>query len=111
VSPALAAELAAAHRKLGGGFVAVRSSGIDEDGAATSFAGQHDTFLFVDADGIADAVVKAGARRTASARRRTARRWGSAAPRRSPSSSSGWSTARCPVCCSPRTLRPATGRR
>jgi len=58
VPPALVAELTEAHRRLGGGPVAVRSSGIDEDGAATSFAGQHDTFLFVDGPGIADAVAR-----------------------------------------------------
>lgn len=56
VSPALLAELKAAHQRLGGGPVAVRSSGVDEDGAATSFAGQHDTLLFVEADGLAAAV-------------------------------------------------------
>lgn len=38
--------------------VAVRSSAIDEDGAATSFAGQHETFLnVIGADAVADAMV------------------------------------------------------
>jgi phosphoenolpyruvate synthase/pyruvate phosphate dikinase len=36
-----------AYRALGSPAVAVRSSAIDEDGAAASFAGQHDTFLNV----------------------------------------------------------------
>lgn len=37
--------------------VAVRSSGVDEDGAGASFAGQHDTFLNIaGADAVADAV-------------------------------------------------------
>ncbi len=56
VPPALAAQLRDAHARLGGGPVAVRSSGVAEDGAANSFAGQHDTFLFVDADRLVDAV-------------------------------------------------------
>ncbi|MCA9680182.1 MAG: hypothetical protein KC464_34455, partial [Myxococcales bacterium] len=58
VPPALADELAAALARLGGAPVAVRSSGLDEDGADSSFAGQHDTFLFVDAAGLADAVAR-----------------------------------------------------
>lgn len=37
----------AAYQRLGGGPVAVRSSGTAEDLAAASFAGQHDTFLDV----------------------------------------------------------------
>jgi phosphohistidine swiveling domain-containing protein len=32
--------------RLGEGFVAVRSSAVDEDGADSSFAGQHDSYLF-----------------------------------------------------------------
>ena len=47
-----------AYTGLGGGIVAVRSSAIDEDGDAHSFAGQHETFLNVEgADAIAEAVV------------------------------------------------------
>lgn len=51
--PALYGELAAAYRKLGDLCgeaelgVAVRSSAADEDGAAASFAGQHETYLNV----------------------------------------------------------------
>ena len=42
--------------------VAVRSSAVDEDGAATSFAGQHDTYLHVvGASAVADAVARCGA--------------------------------------------------
>ncbi|MCV7102787.1 PEP/pyruvate-binding domain-containing protein [Mycobacterium palustre] len=44
----LAAEIDAAYDDLGGGPVAVRSSGIAEDTAAASFAGQHDTYLWVE---------------------------------------------------------------
>ncbi|HEX5506475.1 MAG TPA: PEP/pyruvate-binding domain-containing protein, partial [Thermomicrobiales bacterium] len=63
--------LAAAYRALGARCgaadpaVAVRSSGLDEDGAAASFAGQHETYLNV--QGIA-AVAAAVARCRASAR-------------------------------------------
>jgi phosphoenolpyruvate synthase/pyruvate phosphate dikinase len=40
-----------------GGYVAVRSSAVDEDGAESSFAGQHDTVLNVrGADAVLDAV-------------------------------------------------------
>jgi pyruvate,water dikinase len=47
-----------AYRRLGCGKVAVRSSAIDEDGDAHSFAGQHETFLNVEGlDPIAEAVV------------------------------------------------------
>src|SRR5947199_9319387 len=42
--------LVEAYRKLGAGLVAVRSSATAEDGAATSFAGQQETFLGVDGD-------------------------------------------------------------
>lgn len=47
-----------AYSRLGGGKVAVRSSAIDEDGDAHSFAGQHETFLNVEGvEAIAEAVV------------------------------------------------------
>ncbi|MHC3821045.1 phosphoenolpyruvate synthase (plasmid) [Streptomyces sp. NBC_00341] len=42
-----AAVIEEAYRRAGGGAVAVRSSGIEEDGARLSFAGQFDTFLNV----------------------------------------------------------------
>jgi pyruvate,water dikinase len=39
--------------------VAVRSSAVDEDGATTSFAGQHDTYLnIVGAEAVCDAIVR-----------------------------------------------------
>ena len=39
--------------------VAVRSSAVDEDGAETSFAGQHDTYLnIVGADAVCDAILR-----------------------------------------------------
>lgn len=41
------AAIAAAYDELGGGFVAVRSSAIDEDGADKSFAGCMETALFI----------------------------------------------------------------
>src|SRR5207237_3005897 len=43
----LAARIADAYDRLGGGPAAVRSSAPAEDGAAASFAGQHETFLAV----------------------------------------------------------------
>ncbi|MEV7863169.1 phosphoenolpyruvate synthase [Streptomyces hirsutus] len=43
----VAAAVAAAYREAGGGLVAVRSSGAEEDGAEHSFAGQFDSFLNV----------------------------------------------------------------
>ena len=50
--------IADAYSILGEGRVAVRSSAIDEDGDAHSFAGQHETFLNVEGvDAIAEAVV------------------------------------------------------
>ena len=58
VPAALRAELAAGLARLGGGPVAVRSSALDEDGADSSFAGQHDTYLFVADDEVADAVAR-----------------------------------------------------
>jgi pyruvate, water dikinase len=49
----------AAWRALGGGVVAVRSSAVDEDSAAASFAGQHATILgAASADEVARAVVE-----------------------------------------------------
>jgi phosphoenolpyruvate synthase/pyruvate phosphate dikinase len=55
---ALRAQIDDAYAALGGGRVAVRSSAIDEDGDAHSFAGQHETFLNVEGpDRIAEAVV------------------------------------------------------
>ncbi len=47
VDPDGAAEIGAAYRELGGGYVSVRSSAIDEDGSERSFAGCLDTALFV----------------------------------------------------------------
>jgi len=50
-------ELRRACQSLGGGRVAVRSSAVDEDSDARSFAGQHDTVLNVEGfDGILEAV-------------------------------------------------------
>jgi pyruvate,water dikinase len=47
-----------AYARMGGGFVAVRSSAVDEDGAERSFAGCLDTRLFVrGAEQVVDAVV------------------------------------------------------
>ena len=63
--------------------VAVRSSAIDEDGAAASFAGQHDTFLnLCGADAVADAVerCRASARSDRALAYRTARALGADAP-------------------------------
>ena len=58
VPPALRSRIAEAYATLGEGRVAVRSSAIDEDGDAHSFAGQHETFLNVEGvDAIAEAVV------------------------------------------------------
>jgi pyruvate, water dikinase len=58
VPEALLAGIGEAYRLLGEGRVAVRSSAIDEDGDAHSFAGQHETFLNVEGlDAIAEAVV------------------------------------------------------
>ena len=54
----LRAQIGAAYATLGGGRVAVRSSAVDEDGDAHSFAGQHETFLNVEGvEAIAEAVV------------------------------------------------------
>ncbi len=50
-------EIAAAYETLGGGRVAVRSSAVDEDGDAHSFAGQHETFLNIEgADAVCESV-------------------------------------------------------
>ncbi len=54
----LRVQIAEAYATLGEGRVAVRSSAIDEDGDAHSFAGQHETFLNVEGvEAIAEAVV------------------------------------------------------
>jgi phosphohistidine swiveling domain-containing protein len=50
MSPALIEECLAAYHKLGGGFVAVRSSATSEDGATASFAGQQETILGVEGE-------------------------------------------------------------
>jgi pyruvate,water dikinase len=42
------AEIAAAYARLGGGAVAVRSSACAEDSEAASFAGQQETYLYVE---------------------------------------------------------------
>lgn len=55
----LAAEIAEGYAALGGGPVAVRSSGIAEDTAAASFAGQHDTYLWIEGvDAVIEHVLK-----------------------------------------------------
>src|SRR5262245_8075224 len=46
----LGRQVADAYRQLGGGPVAVRSSGVAEDGAAASFAGQADTLLGIEGE-------------------------------------------------------------
>jgi phosphoenolpyruvate synthase/pyruvate phosphate dikinase len=63
--PQLRDQLAEAYRSLGercgveAPSVAVRSSGLDEDGAAASFAGQHETYLnVVGAEAVAEAVAR-----------------------------------------------------
>ena len=65
LAPQLYDQLAAAYRELAERCgtsqprVAVRSSAIDEDGAMTSFAGQHETYLNITGiDALADAVVR-----------------------------------------------------
>ena len=65
LSPELYAELTEAYRALGrrcgrdAPSVAVRSSALDEDGAAASFAGQHETYLnIVGPEAVAEAVVR-----------------------------------------------------
>ncbi|MCX2952887.1 phosphoenolpyruvate synthase [Lentzea sp. NEAU-D7] len=57
LAPEALAEITAAVEAVGKGPVAVRSSGLDEDGPRFSFAGQFDTFLNVEGiDAIADHV-------------------------------------------------------
>jgi phosphoenolpyruvate synthase/pyruvate phosphate dikinase len=52
-------ELAHAYEELGAGPVAVRSSAISEDAAEASFAGEHETYLWIQgADAVARAVVR-----------------------------------------------------
>jgi len=53
--PELLSDLQDAVRELGG-VVAVRSSGVDEDGRERSFAGQHETVLGVSAQGVGQAL-------------------------------------------------------
>ncbi|MGW5113320.1 PEP/pyruvate-binding domain-containing protein [Nocardia sp. NPDC004123] len=56
---ALAAEITRAYTEIDAPPVAVRSSGIAEDTAAASFAGQHDTYLWVEgADNVCAHVVR-----------------------------------------------------
>jgi phosphohistidine swiveling domain-containing protein len=53
----LRGQILQAYQALGGGRVAVRSSATDEDGTATSFAGQQETFLGVEGeDAVCDAL-------------------------------------------------------
>ncbi len=47
LSPAMHAAIARARARIGDGPIAVRSSGVEEDGTEFSFAGQFDTFLDV----------------------------------------------------------------
>jgi len=59
VPPGVRAEIAAAYAALGGGAVAVRSSGTAEDLPGAAFAGQQDTFLNVVGEAeVLDAVVR-----------------------------------------------------
>jgi len=54
----LRTRIAEALARLGAGSVAVRSSAVDEDGDAHSFAGQHETFLnVVGVDAVLEAIV------------------------------------------------------
>lgn len=56
---AVAAEVTAAYDQIGGGPVAVRSSALAEDTADASFAGQQDTYLWIEgADEVGRAVVR-----------------------------------------------------
>jgi len=58
VPASLRAQIDGAYEQLGAGRVAVRSSAIDEDGDAHSFAGQHETFLNVEgAEAVAESVL------------------------------------------------------
>ena len=53
-------EIEKAVAEIGGGsaLIAVRSSGLDEDGARHSLAGQHDSFLFVRPEDVAERVTR-----------------------------------------------------
>jgi pyruvate,water dikinase len=55
---AIASQVKAQLRSLGEGLFAVRSSAVGEDGALHSFAGQLETMLSVEADGVLDAIEK-----------------------------------------------------
>ncbi len=57
----LESQVRAAFSRLGAEKVAVRSSGLGEDGEHTSFAGIFDTLLDVDKDGLFDAIEKVAA--------------------------------------------------
>ncbi|MBX2799275.1 MAG: hypothetical protein KTR31_16490 [Myxococcales bacterium] len=57
LDPEVRAQWVATAARLGS-RVAVRSSGVDEDGAARSFAGQHATFLSVSPQEVPDAVLR-----------------------------------------------------
>ena len=52
----VAEAMAAAAERLGGGLLAVRSSGVDEDLAGASYAGQYESVLDVPAERLAEAV-------------------------------------------------------
>lgn len=56
LSPALSADILQAYDVIGPRHVAVRSSGIGEDGLEQSWAGQFATILHVDRDGLLEAV-------------------------------------------------------
>jgi phosphoenolpyruvate synthase/pyruvate phosphate dikinase len=56
LSPTLSSDILKAYDVLGSRHVAVRSSGIGEDGAEQSWAGQFATILHVDRNGLLDAV-------------------------------------------------------
>lgn len=56
LSSALSADILKAYETLGSRHVAVRSSGIGEDGMAQSWAGQFATILHVDRDGLFEAI-------------------------------------------------------
>lgn len=59
LGPEIAGEIARAYEHIGGGPVAVRSSATAEDMADASFAGQQDTYLWIDgADAVAEHVVR-----------------------------------------------------
>jgi pyruvate,water dikinase len=59
LSEGLAAEIAEAYTQIGGGPVAVRSSALAEDTSQASFAGQQDTYLWIEGEtAVCDAVVR-----------------------------------------------------